>query len=134
MGYLLNADMTVLTNFTNPNTKVNVDYSYVIFELHFGKNFIATQYIEPFSVLRRESRFIVVHLVSSQVRLSMADSLELQREIERGRVNLEIKGMFRAKSKLGGIFQYSYWINARCQVLVTSPPTGVMIGKRCTTK
>ncbi|KAL3819298.1 hypothetical protein ACJIZ3_005203 [Penstemon smallii] len=134
MGYLLNADVTLLANFSNPNTKVNVDFGYVILDLYFERNFIATRYIEPFSVKSRESRFADVHMMTSQVRLSNALSLELQRQIESGRVNFEIKGLFKSRSKLGGILHYTYWMNAHCEIAVTGPPTGVLIGKRCVTK
>ncbi|KAL0336062.1 UNVERIFIED_CONTAM: hypothetical protein Sradi_4818100 [Sesamum radiatum] len=134
MGYLLNADVTLLANFTNPNTKVNIDFSYIILDLYYEKNFIATRYIDPFSVMRMESRFATVHMVASQVRLSMRHSMELQRQMEGGRVNFEIRGMFRTRSKLGGLFHYSYWLYAHCEIVVTGPPTGVLIGKKCETK
>lgn len=134
MGYLLNADVTVLANFSNPNSKVKVEFSYVILDLYYNNNFIATRYIEPFAVTRGESRFSDVHMVASQVRLSTERSMQLQKQIEQGRVNLEIKGLFRARSKLGGIFHYSYWMYAHCQLVVTGPPTGVLIRKKCVTK
>ncbi|PIN01398.1 hypothetical protein CDL12_26092 [Handroanthus impetiginosus] len=134
MGYLLNAEVTVLANFTNPNTKVHVDFSYVTLDLYYDRSFVATRYIEPFSVPRRESRFADVHLEASQVRLSMGQSLQLQRQMDSGRVNFEIRGFFKATSKLGGIFQYSYGLHAHCQIAVTGPPTGVLIGKKCVTR
>ncbi|KAI3467614.1 hypothetical protein Pfo_024277 [Paulownia fortunei] len=134
MGYLLNADVTLLANFTNPNTKVNVDFNYVVLDLYYERNFIATRYIEPFSVMKSESRFADVHMVASQVRLSTGLSLELQRQMDDGRVNFEIRGLFRTRSKLGGVFQYSYWLYAHCEIVVTGPPTGVLIRKKCVTK
>ncbi|KAL2559868.1 NDR1/HIN1-like protein 13 [Forsythia ovata] len=134
MGYLLNADLRVLANFTNPNSKVNVDFSYVVFDLFYNDKFIATRYIEPFSVMRGEYKFADVHLVSSQVRLSLADSLYMQKQMENGRVNYEIRGLFRAKSKLVGFLRYSYWLYAHCKIVVGDPPTGVLISKRCETK
>ncbi|KAL9151611.1 hypothetical protein ABFS82_11G062700 [Erythranthe guttata] len=134
MGYLLNADVTVLANFTNPNTKVTVDFSYVILDLYHDRNFIATRYIEPFSVVKGESRFADVHLMASQVRLSNEHSLELKKQMDGGRVEFEIRGLFRARSKLGGIFRYSYWLNAHCQMVVGGPPAGVLIGNKCVTK
>lgn len=134
MGYLLNADVTVLANFTNPNTKVKVEFSYVILDLYYNNNFLATRYIEPFSVMKGESKFADVHMVASQVKLPTAHSLQLQKQIEEGRVHFEIKGLFKARSKLGGIFHYSYWLYAHCQLVLTGPPTGVLIGKKCLTK
>lgn len=134
MGYLLNADVTVLANFSNPNSKVKVEFSYVILDLYYDNNFIATRYVEPFSVMRGESRFADVHMVASQVRLSPAQSVQLQKQMEQGRVKIEIKGLFRTRSKLGGIFKYSYWLYAHCHLTVTGPPTGVLIHKSCITK
>ncbi|KAL1550393.1 hypothetical protein AAHA92_18359 [Salvia divinorum] len=134
MGYLLNADVTVLANFSNPNSKVKVDFSYVILDLYYDHNYLTTSYINPFAVMKGESKFADVHMVASQVKLSSKRSMQLQKQIEEGRVNLEIKGLFRARSKLGGIFHYSYWMYAHCQLAVTGPPTGVLLRKKCVTK
>ncbi|KAG6422366.1 hypothetical protein SASPL_118934 [Salvia splendens] len=134
MGYLLNADVTVLANFSNPNTKVKVDFSYAILDLYIDNKFIVTSYIPGFAVMRGESRFANVHMVASQVALSTAQSMQLQKQIEQGRMKVDIKGLFKARSKLGGIFHYSYWMYAHCQLLLSGPPTGVLIRKKCVTK
>ncbi|XP_047969102.1 uncharacterized protein LOC125212865 [Salvia hispanica] len=134
MGYLLNADVTVLANFSNPNTKVKVDFSYAILDLYIDHKFIVTSYIPPFSLMRGGSRFANVHMVASQVALSTAQSMQLQKQIEQGRMNLDIRGLFKARSKLGGIFHYSYWMYAHCQLVLSGPPTGVLISKKCVVK
>ncbi|KAG4912681.1 hypothetical protein JHK82_053271 [Glycine max] len=56
LGYLLNADLTMLANFTNPNKKVHVDFSSVIIYLYYGSTLIATQYVETFNAARLQSR------------------------------------------------------------------------------
>lgn len=135
MGYLLNADVTLLANFTNPNTKVKVDFNYAVLDLYYENNVIATRYIEPFSVRKRESHFATVHMVSSQVRLPMEQSVGLQKQIAvDGRVKFEIRGLFRTRSKLGAILHYSYWLYAHCEILLSAPPTGVLLKKKCVTK
>ncbi|GER47682.1 late embryogenesis abundant protein [Striga asiatica] len=91
LGYLLNADITLLANFTNPNTKVDVDFTYIVLDVYYEKNIIVTRYVSPFSVRKRESRFADVHMVASQVKLSTLLSLELQRQMENGRVRFEVK-------------------------------------------
>ncbi|XP_073281526.1 uncharacterized protein [Primulina huaijiensis] len=134
MGYLLNADITLLANFSNPNTKVNVDFSYAILDLYYEKNFIATRYVEQFSLMRSESKFANVHFMVSQVKLSMGHRMELTRQMDSGIVNFEVEGLFRTRSKLGGIFHYSYWLYAHCQISVAGPPTGILLDKKCVTK
>ncbi|KAJ8569724.1 hypothetical protein K7X08_006301 [Anisodus acutangulus] len=134
MGYLLNADITVLANFTNPNKKGRVDFHYAILDLYHGGHLLASSYIDPFSTMSHESRFQDVHLVSSQVRLPLENSQQLKKEVDNGRVKFEVKGLFRARSNLGSFLQYSYWLYSRCTIVVTSPPTGVLIGRRCVTK
>ncbi|CAI0390251.1 unnamed protein product [Linum tenue] len=42
-GSLLNADVSVLANFTNPNRKVGVDFGSLIVDLYYGSTLIATQ-------------------------------------------------------------------------------------------
>ncbi|MBA0613675.1 hypothetical protein Godav_014059, partial [Gossypium davidsonii] len=124
MGYLLNADLTVLANFTNPNKKVSVDFSYLYLDLYFENTLIATQYIEPFSATRGQSIFANIHMVSSQVKLSMKESMLLQKQIQNNRVIFTVKGMFRARSNLGSFLKYSYWLHGQCGIMLSSPPTG----------
>ncbi|KAL3511357.1 hypothetical protein ACH5RR_030758 [Cinchona calisaya] len=134
MGYLLNADLTILGNFTNPNKKVNVDFSFVIMDLYYDSNLIATRYIDPFTSISGESKFEDIHMVSSQVRLPLAISQDLTKQMNNGRVNFDVKGLFRARSILGGVLKYSYWLYSHCAITVTGPPTGILIAKKCTTK
>ncbi|XP_030545075.1 NDR1/HIN1-like protein 6 [Rhodamnia argentea] len=135
MDYLLNADMTLLTNFTNPNRKVRNDFSYVILDLYYGSNAIATQYIEPFSTARLESWLANVHMISSQVRLPSKDSEKLRKLLEsNGLVVFEVKGLVRVRSKFGSFLRYSYWLYSHCSIALTGPPSGVLRASQCRTK
>ncbi|WVZ22460.1 hypothetical protein V8G54_001004 [Vigna mungo] len=134
LGYLLNADLTMLANFTNPNKKVHVDFSSVIIYLYYGSTLIATQYVEPFSAARLQSRFATIHMVSSQVQLPLRESQRLVKQMEGNGVILEVRGIFRARSKLGTILRYSYNLYGRCSVMLTRPPDGIMLKKKCRTK
>ncbi|CAL8994121.1 unnamed protein product [Prunus brigantina] len=134
MGYLLNADVTVLANFTNPNKKVSVDFSSLIIDLYYGNTLIATQYIEPFSAHKRESMFANVHMVVSQVRLGLLESQRLQKQMETNRAVFEVKGSFRARANFGNILRYSYWLHGDCKVVFTRPPDGVLVSRKCKTK
>ncbi|KAJ6981280.1 hypothetical protein NC653_024627 [Populus alba x Populus x berolinensis] len=133
-GSLLNADLTVLANFTNPNKKVSVDFSYMIIDLYYGSTLIATQYIEPFSAERAESRFVNVHMVTSQVRLPVLESTRLQEQISKNGAIFDVKGVFRVRSKLGTLLKYSYRLYGHCTILVTAPPSGVLRATKCRTK
>ncbi|KAK7369298.1 hypothetical protein VNO80_11334 [Phaseolus coccineus] len=134
LGYLLNADLTMLANFTNPNKKVHVDFSSVIIYLYYGSTLIATQYVEPFSAARLQSRFATIHMVSSQVQLPLRESQRLVKQMEGNGVILEVRGVFRARSKLGSILRYSYNLYGRCSVMLTRPPNGILLKKKCRTK
>ncbi|OMO60275.1 Late embryogenesis abundant protein, LEA-14 [Corchorus capsularis] len=134
MGYLLNADIQVLANFTNPNKKVRIDYSYMYLDLYFENTLIATQYVEPFSASRGQSTFRDIHMVTSQVKLSMKETLLLQKQIENNRVMFTVKGVFRARSDFGSVWKYSYWLHGQCGIIVSSPPSGVLKAKLCKTR
>lgn len=135
MDYLLNADLTLLTNFTNPNRKVRNDFSYVILDLYYGGNAIATQYIEPFSTARQKSWLANVHMISSQVRLPSKDSEKLKKQLEsNGLLVFEVRGIVRVRSKLGSFLRYSYWLYSRCFIALTGPPSGVLRASQCRTK
>ncbi|CAA7061656.1 unnamed protein product [Microthlaspi erraticum] len=134
MGFLLNGDMTILANFSNPSKKSSVEFNIVTFELYYYNTLIATQYVEPFKVRKRMSMFANVHLVSSQVMLQPTQSRELQRQIENGPVLLNLRGTFHARSFIGPLFRYSYWLHTHCSFSLNSPPAGTMRARRCSTK
>ncbi|XP_027366045.1 NDR1/HIN1-like protein 13 isoform X3 [Abrus precatorius] len=134
LGYLLNADLSLLANFTNPNKKVHVDFSSVMIYLYYGSTLIATQYVEPFSAARRESRLANIRMVTSQVQLPLRETQRLVKQMEGNGVLLQVNGVFRARSKLGSILRYSYNLYGRCNILLTSPPGGVLLKKKCRTK
>ncbi|KAL7241111.1 hypothetical protein ACSBR2_006689 [Camellia fascicularis] len=134
MGYLLNADMTFLANFTNPSKKATVDFSYMFVNLYFQNRLIATSFVEPFSALKAESKFRSVHLVSSQVGLSSGQSQQLQQQIANNRVRFDVRGVLKTRSNLGSLFRYSYRLYGHCIIEVTAPPSGILVGKKCTTK
>nr|GMD29243.1 NDR1/HIN1-like protein 26 [Ipomoea batatas] len=66
MRYLLNADLTLLANFTNPNNKGKAEFHYAIVDLYHDKSPIASTYIQQFSMVNHEYKFEDVHLVTSQ--------------------------------------------------------------------
>ncbi|CAH8363646.1 unnamed protein product [Eruca vesicaria subsp. sativa] len=105
MGFLLNGDLTLLANFTNPNKKSSVEFNYLTFDLYYYNTLIATSYVQPFKIPKKMSMFVYVHLVSSQVRLQQEQSRELQRQIETGPVLLNLRGTFHARSNLGALFR-----------------------------
>ncbi|KAJ9169450.1 hypothetical protein P3X46_017647 [Hevea brasiliensis] len=133
-GSLLNADISVLANFTNPNKKVGLEFSHMIIDLYYGNTLIATQYIESFSAPKAESRFANVHMVTSQARLPLGDSAQLQDQMNRSGIIFNVKGVFRVRSKLGSLLAYSNRFYGHCIIMVTAPPTGVLRAARCTTK
>ncbi|GLT74606.1 hypothetical protein SLA2020_463940 [Shorea laevis] len=134
MGYLLNADLVLLVNFTNPNHKVSVDFSSMYLDLYFENTVIATQYVQPFSAPRSKSMLATIHMMSSQVPLAIKESLLLQQQIQNSNVTFDLRGKFRARSNFGSLMRYSYWLHGLCRVIVSSPPTGVLRGKKCITK
>lgn len=134
MGYLLNADVTLLVNFSNPSKRVSVDFIYMYINLYYGSTLISAQYIEPFSAARGESRFANVHMVSSQVRLPLGESQRLQKQMENNGIRFEVRSFLRTRSNFGSLLRYSYWLHGQCTILVTGPPDGVMTRKACKTK
>lgn len=137
MGYLLNADVTILANFTNLNNKkVSVEFRSIAIHLLYHNIPIASRSIDPFSIGPNEdkSRLKDVHMVSSQVALPSRDSIRLQKQMQNNRIKLEIFGLFHARSKLGSLLEYGYKLYGHCTVVVTDPPSGVLVARSCRTK
>ncbi|XP_010458746.1 PREDICTED: uncharacterized protein LOC104739961 [Camelina sativa] len=133
MGYVLNGDLAIVVNFTNPSKKSSVDFSYVMFELYFYNTLIAREHIEPFIVPKGMSMFTSFHLVSSQVSIQQIQSQELQLQLETGPVLLNLRGTFHARSNHGALMRYSYWLHTQCSISLNTPPTGTMRARRCNT-
>jgi len=128
-----NGDFTLLANFTNSNRKMKIRYEYLDVELYFGDRLIATQALQPFSQRPGEARLEVVHLISSLVYLPPNPAIELQRQVQSNRVRYNIRGTFRITATVGSA-HFSYWLHAKCQLEMTSPPSGVLVARICSTK
>lgn len=129
----LNGDFTLLANFTNPNQRVDVRYENADIELFFGDRLIATQAIQPFSQRKKEVRLQPVHLISSLVFLPQNFGLVLRRQVQNNKIVYNIRGTFKVKASLGFV-HYSYWLHSRCELVMTSPPTGALVARSCRTK
>ncbi|KAJ0818255.1 hypothetical protein HanPI659440_Chr00c03g0710651 [Helianthus annuus] len=134
LGYLLNGDITLLANFTNPNKKVSVEFRYMVINLYFEGTLIAARYVEPLSVSPRAYKLRDVHMVSSQIPFSRIRVAHLNEQMRTGRVMFEAKSYLRTTSTIGGFFRYSYWLYGHCKFAMSSPPSGTLVGKNCVTK
>ncbi|XP_077236607.1 late embryogenesis abundant (LEA) hydroxyproline-rich glycoprotein family [Tasmannia lanceolata] len=128
-----NGDLTILANFSNPNRKIDIRYEYLVIELYFHNRLIATQALQPFTLRKGEVRLEAVHMVSSLVYLPLNLALELQKQVQSNRVWYNIRGTFRIRAILG-LGHFSYWLYGRCQMDLTSPPSGVLVARSCRTK
>lgn len=135
MGTLLNADLTILANFTNPNHKVDVSFSYLAVDLYYNDTLIATRAIEPFAEASGETVIRSVHMVSSEVELASDAAEGLRKQVEGdGPVEFRVDGTFRTRADLGSFLHFSYWLHSRCTVRVSGPPSGVLLSSTCRTK
>ncbi|CAN6485576.1 unnamed protein product [Victoria cruziana] len=129
---LLNGELFILANFTNPNQRINVGFEYLDIELLFHGTLIAARKIRPFQQRSGESRLQTIEMVSSQVPLPLMLSLELQRQVRNNRIRYEIRGNFKTRAGLG-LSHITYWVTRQCLVELTSPPNGALLGRSCTT-
>ncbi|XVE80613.1 hypothetical protein DITRI_Ditri14bG0153300 [Diplodiscus trichospermus] len=128
-----NGDFTFLANFSNPNRRIDVRFEYLVIELYFHDRLISAQAVQPFSQRSGENRLEAIHFISSLVYLPQNLGVELQKQVLSNRVNYNIRGTFRVKANLG-LIHFSYWLHSRCVLLMSSPPTGVLVSHSCKTK
>lgn len=133
-GLLLNADVTILANFSNPNKKVGVDFNYAAIQLYYGKTLVATTSIDSFSEERTESKLVDIHMISSEVRIPVKDIQQLKKQMQRNAIPFYVIGLFRTRSKFGTFLSYTYWLHGRCTIVFTNPPSGVLVSRKCRTK
>ncbi|KAL3508323.1 hypothetical protein ACH5RR_027724 [Cinchona calisaya] len=129
----LNSDFTFTANFSNPNRKLDIRFDYLNIELYSFDTLIAARVLQPFTQRRKETRLVPVQMISSLVFLPPNHAVELQRQVQNNRVVYHIRGTFRLRVSLG-LLHFSYWLHARCQLELTSPPTGVLVAHSCSTK
>ncbi|CAL9069045.1 unnamed protein product, partial [Musa banksii] len=133
-GGLLNADLSVLANFSNPNQKVDLRFGQVQLDLYFRSVLIATQGLGPFRERRREAVLRYVRMVSSSVALP-ADAAEAWRAGEIGnRHAMKVVASFRTRSDIGGWLHYTFRTRRHCNIVVGAPPAGVLLASSCTSK
>lgn len=129
----LNSEFTFLANFSNPNKKLDVRFEYLDVELYFFDSLIASRTIQPFSQRPGETRLVSVNMISSLVYLPPKVALELQKQVVSNKVIYNIRGTFKVRVSLGWM-HFHYWLHGRCQVEMTSPPTGVLVARSCNIK
>lgn len=129
----LNSDFTFLANFSNPNKKLDVRFEYLDVELYFFDSLIASRALPPFSQRPGEARLVSVHMISSLVYLPPKVALELQKQVISNKVIYNIRGTFKVRVSLGWI-HFHYWLHGRCQLEMTSPPTGILAARSCSIK
>lgn len=128
-----NGDFTILANFSNPNHKMGVRFEYLETELYFYNKLIATQVIKPFSQQPRETRLATIRMISSLVYLPQNFAGELRKQVQSNKVTYNIRATFKVKATLG-VIHITYWLHSRCQIEMTGPPTGILVGHNCRTK
>ncbi|GMI63848.1 hypothetical protein like AT4G26490 [Hibiscus trionum] len=128
-----NGDFIFLANFSNPNNRIDVRFEYLVIELYFHDRLISTQAVQPFSQRRGEARVEAIHFISSLVYLPQNLGVELQKQVLSNRVSYFVRGTFKVRAHLG-LIHFSYWLHARCELLMSSPPTGVLVSHTCKTK
>ncbi|WOG97876.1 hypothetical protein DCAR_0417217 [Daucus carota subsp. sativus] len=129
----LNSDFTFLANFSNPNRKLDVRIEYLEIGLYFSDSLLASQVLPPFSQRPREAKLISVRFISSLVYLPPKVALELQKQVVGNKVVYNIRGTFKVRVSFG-LIHFHYWLHRRCQLELTSPPTGILITRSCKIK
>lgn len=136
MGTLLNADLTILANFTNPNRRIDVTFRYIAVDLYYKGTLVATQGVDRFSERAGESTLRSIHMVSSEVALTRDDAEEWRKEVDgAGKVKMKVRGSFLTASDFVGTFlHFTYVLHGHCDIEVSRPPSGVLLSSNCTTK
>ncbi|XP_030548956.1 uncharacterized protein LOC115754138 [Rhodamnia argentea] len=128
-----NGDLILLVNFSNPNKKLDVRFEYLDVGLYFSDRFIATQALQPFTLRKGEKRLESIHMISSLVYMPPNLGVQLQNQLQSNKVSYYVRGTFKVRATLG-LVHFSYWLHGRCQLEMTSPPTGVLLGRICKAK
>lgn len=128
-----NGDLTFIANISNPNKKLDLKFEHAEMGLFFEDKLLASQAIRPFSQRRKETGVVVLRFVSSLVYLPPNNAKELQRQVLSNKVLYSVRGTFKVRASLGAI-HFSYWLHGRCELQMSSPPSGSLMARSCKTK
>lgn len=130
----LNADVSVLASFYNPNTKIDIVLRYMQLDLYFEGNLVGTQAVWPAPMRQAPKGFVLrsVHIEVSEVRLSRGDALSWRNAtLKGGPVALQLAGRLRTEMDFGKWLPFRYWIYPRCSLWFDPPPSGALLRARC---
>ncbi|GAB2242589.1 hypothetical protein Droror1_Dr00019364 [Drosera rotundifolia] len=113
--------------------KVKVDFNYVILQLYYQDQLFANKYVEPFFAMRGETRLASIEMVSNQVQLLGKVSQQLMVQIQNNTIAFQVGGLIHARSNFDSILRYSYLLYIHCNLVLTGPPSRVMITSKCKT-
>lgn len=127
----LNADLSVLLNFSNPNSRIDFFFERAGVELFFGDRMVASRTLQPFAQRGGGGRLEAVRMVSSGVYLPPEVAAEIAGQVRGGRVlGFSVRGRFRVRARFG-VGHFSYWLYGRCRIVMTGPPRGVLVERSC---
>ncbi|KAE8811702.1 hypothetical protein D1007_11495 [Hordeum vulgare] len=133
-GLALNADLTVLTAITSPNTKINMVLWYMQLDVYFEGHRIGTATVLPAPLLEAPRTYALrtVDFVVSEVPLSRQDAIAWRNATAGGGpVVLKVVGKFHTQLNFGHWLPYKYWVYPRCTLWLDPPPAGRLLRARC---
>ncbi|KMZ74635.1 hypothetical protein ZOSMA_124G00260 [Zostera marina] len=134
-GNRINIDMSILTNFTNSNHKVDVFYEDITINLYLNNTIISTQSIKSFNERRRMADIRNVHMIASAVTAPASVGIWLKTGlVNANSVEFYVQGRFLTKARFGNLLTVSYWLHGLCKIVVSAPPSGVLMSSQCRTK
>ena len=127
-----NGDMTLVANISNPNQKMGVVIQSGTVELFFRGRLVSVQALPPFAQPRGHFTVLNVHMLSSQVVLPPEVAADLLNQMRSNKILYTIRGTFKVRERFWS-WHYTYRLTAICDLELTSPPSGVLLDRTCTT-
>ncbi|WVZ92360.1 hypothetical protein U9M48_038433 [Paspalum notatum var. saurae] len=128
-----NDDMTLVANISNPNQKIDVVFRSGTIELFFQDRPMVAQALPPFALRRGQFQVVNMHMVSSRVLLPPEVAVKMVDQVRSNRVQYTVQTAFKVEARFS-LGHYTYWMYTVCELELTSPPSGVLVARRCTAK
>ncbi|XP_073224325.1 uncharacterized protein [Cicer arietinum] len=59
--------------------------------------------------------------------------VKLQKQMQSNKINYKVRGIFKVILNFG-LIHFSYLLHSKCQMELPSPPSGVLVARKCITK
>ncbi|GLJ49559.1 hypothetical protein SUGI_1051150 [Cryptomeria japonica] len=134
-SFILSSDATLLIEAHNPNDKIQITYEYIKFELQFEKRTISKVSLVNAQIIQppKNTTGFLLDMNTVALQLEAREGEDLSVLLQKNRIDFDLKGTIKTKSRFGSITSVKYWVYTSCKLAFSPPPVGngTLLTRQC---